>query len=533
VTSKINHTTFRRSASQEFVPWHDPKYPLIDWVRSKDGGFVSDKIEIRSRNMAMNDGDTKSPIEFGWFALEDISKGDVLMILPLDAYIDTDDNETQEEERSEKEPLCTDIARLVEEYQKGTESPFHILASFILDEDSPASLRNRQPGFWSKEARDIFWGTMLDEFLHPDVEESDLSYRNDCGWDQQLSHASSQVQQWHEDAFKYAISKANGNILLPLFDLVQHRNGKWRNVQVNRRFNRQIVIRAYQNIVKGGQLYQSLNRCDFEDGQCDSWDESFVTTSDILRGKGVVEDYPRRWIIVAQPGADSDRHTSVFDVDKLDDNGTFQVTWMTGPPPLFVLNFVRAHRNTLEEKENTLRKMVATLQSSFERNTILEYLAAYKEGMHLAWLHRNVDGDSTTSMFDPLEEPKGLGTLLSETFMCYIDRSCDGHDFDNVFITSHYQDMKFKHCPETDNSCLTLTSIIQSCTSFRPHYHESFVHIPAQYAKEMKRVAFLGGGDNLCTCRSCLVRACFSCCALTSMSLFFLTPRFYKCCTKS
>jgi predicted membrane-bound spermidine synthase len=81
--------------------------------------------------------------------------------------------------------------------------------------------------------------------------------------------------------------------------------------------------------------------------------------------------------------------------------------------------------------------------------------------------------------------------------MCYIDRDCLGRDYDNTFLDSHYQEMKFKHCPELDNSCLTLVGVIQACTSFRPHYHESFVHVPAQFAKEMKRVAYLGGGDNM------------------------------------
>jgi SET domain len=483
------------SSITDFVPWNDPKYPLIDWVRSKHGGYVSDKIEIRSRPLSPKDDN--SPIDFGWFATDDVAEGEVLMIIPPDAYIDTDakyNQKTYDDDDADDDPLCTDIVKLVQEYKKGEESDYYVLASFILDEDSPGSMRNRQPGFWSQEARHILWRTMLDEFLHPDEGESNLSFADDCGFSVDLTRADSRERQLYESAFRYFISKANGNILFSLHDLIHHRNGKWRNVDLKRERNGRIVLKAFQEIPKDGQLYKSFNRCDFADGNCDNWDENFVATQDVLRGTGMLEDYPRRWIIVAQPG--SEEYTSVFDIDKTKD-GRFHVTWKTGTPNIFVLNFMEAYRKSFDAKEAKIKEQVANLESNFERDTILRFLTAYKEALYLGWIHRNGDQSTTDVELDPFEEPKGLGIQVDDYFMCYIDRDCAGRDFDNTYMNSHYQSMKWKHCPEEDNSCLTLDSIIQSCTSFRPHYHESFVHIPAQYAKEMKRVAFLGGGDNL------------------------------------
>ncbi|KAG7340659.1 spermine synthase [Nitzschia inconspicua] len=477
----------------EFVPWNDSKYPLVEWIRKKRGGYVSDKIQLRSRPRS---NDENGPIDFGWFAIDDISQGEVLMIIPVDAYIDNyiENDEEDDEEDEEKDPLCLDISTLVQEYENGKESPYYVLASFILDKDSPGSMRNRQPGFWSKEAKTILWNIMLDEFLHPDEDESNLSYQDDCGWNVRFKTANTKTKQLHEEAFRYFIANANGNLLFPLHDLIPHRNGKWRNTDIKREWNGRVVVKAYKEIPNGGQLYKSFNRCDFEDGGCDDWDQMFVATQDILRGTGRIEDYPRRWIVVAQPG--NEDFTSVFDIDKKDD-GTFQVTWKSGPPNLFVVNFMKAHFEAFEKKEATIREAVTKLQSAFERDTILQFLEAYKEALNLGWIHRNGDQSNRTPQLDPFEEPKGLLTRVDDYFMCYIDRDCAGRDFDNTFITSHYQEMKWKSCPELDNSCLTLDGIIQSCTSFRPHYHESFVHIPAQYAKEMKRVAFLGGGDNL------------------------------------
>ena len=72
---------------------------------------------------------------------------------------------------------------------------------------------------------------------------------------------------------------------------------------------------------------------------------------------------------------------------------------------------------------------------------------------------------------------------------------------------------------------MSLDDIVQICSSYRPHYHEvreekyissyhtlishllstftnhigtqPFVHFPAAYLKELKRVAFIGGGDSM------------------------------------
>lgn len=42
---------------------------------------------------------------------------------------------------------------------------------------------------------------------------------------------------------------------------------------------------------------------------------------------------------------------------------------------------------------------------------------------------------------------------------------------------------------------MSLDDILQICHSYRPHYHEPYVHFPAAYLKEMKRIVFIGGGD--------------------------------------
>ena len=70
--------------------------------------------------------------------------------------------------------------------------------------------------------------------------------------------------------------------------------------------------------------------------------------------------------------------------------------------------------------------------------------------------------------------------------------------YEQIFHTeSLYQDMVFTYSSLRDDTCLTMNGHIHACASLRPHYHEVFVHYPARFVDEVKRVAFIGGGDNM------------------------------------
>jgi len=62
---------------------------------------------------------------------------------------------------------------------------------------------------------------------------------------------------------------------------------------------------------------------------------------------------------------------------------------------------------------------------------------------------------------------------------------------------SFYQEISWSENPNKPDVCMSLDDILQICHSYRPHYHEPYVHFPAAYMKEMKRVAFIGGGDSM------------------------------------
>lgn len=78
-------------------------------------------------------------------------------------------------------------------------------------------------------------------------------------------------------------------------------------------------------------------------------------------------------------------------------------------------------------------------------------------------------------------------------------RSSELHDFldYNTFIIekSNYQELHFQNRESDSDLCLHLDNMLQICTSYRPHYHEFFIHYPAQFVESIKRVVFLGSGD--------------------------------------
>lgn len=67
---------------------------------------------------------------------------------------------------------------------------------------------------------------------------------------------------------------------------------------------------------------------------------------------------------------------------------------------------------------------------------------------------------------------------------------------DAVYETrSFYQEVAWSENANKPDVCMSLDDILQICHSYRPHYHEPYVHFPAAYLKEMKRIVFIGGGD--------------------------------------
>eukprot|EP00574_Skeletonema_japonicum_P001352 CAMPEP_0201739164 /NCGR_PEP_ID=MMETSP0593-20130828/45628_1 /ASSEMBLY_ACC=CAM_ASM_000672 /TAXON_ID=267983 /ORGANISM="Skeletonema japonicum, Strain CCMP2506" /LENGTH=1246 /DNA_ID=CAMNT_0048233417 /DNA_START=29 /DNA_END=3770 /DNA_ORIENTATION=- len=89
------------------------------------------------------------------------------------------------------------------------------------------------------------------------------------------------------------------------------------------------------------------------------------------------------------------------------------------------------------------------------------------------------------------------GKLETKWSTCDTEYTEDNEDGEEVHSeNSLYQKVFFEENVIAEDKCLWLDHTMQQCASYRPHYHEPFVHLSAAYT-DVKRVVFVGGGDSM------------------------------------
>jgi spermidine synthase len=140
----------------------------------------------------------------------------------------------------------------------------------------------------------------------------------------------------------------------------------------------------------------------------------------------------------------------------------------------------------------------------YQWRTILEFVDANIVAMEMACpslqLQDSTSGDSITiagSHYDSLH------TEMTE--IDYEKHTCDFSTFLHAWkrefqtfemVESFYRKLVVKGDDTYDNVCLAVDNLVEICSSFRP-YLEYNIHTAAQYVKELKRVAIIGGGNSM------------------------------------
>mmetsp|Transcript_10161 Transcript_10161/g.11602 ORF Transcript_10161/g.11602 Transcript_10161/m.11602 type:complete len:700 (+) Transcript_10161:96-2195(+) len=182
-----------------------------------------------------------------------------------------------------------------------------------------------------------------------------------------------------------------------------------------------------------------------------------------------------------------------------------------------------------------------------ERQMISDFHAVYLEALELAWMHRyhqivnttttttteedatdtdttdtNTNTQSSTSTstttsttatsrqpqqqdmvqeyYDPLDdEEKGIGNNYEQMNFLNCAAGWEGdRDGTEVWTTyTFHQAIEYTYGDKTKSTYMMMDEMLHSSNVFRAHYHDGMVHIPAQYVQHMKRVAYIGGGDNM------------------------------------
>lgn len=329
---------------------------------------------------------------------------------------------------------CDAIRALVDEMKLGNKSNFEPYVNYLLE--PKYSLKS--PRNWSEEGK-----TLLSEVLNDQLPPHNLNPR----WQQECDVVIDNVMN---------IPISHRNVFIPFFDMIQHHTNKQGvNTKININLENGVTVYASRDIKVGEQI-SAVYSISMDHG-----------TAEVLRDYGEVQDYPQIW---SYP-----KLGMIFEVYK-SKQSTLQVKWIkTGP-----LNAHSVLKDELQRLMN-LNKTNFPLENNEsvpknELTTINKYLQAL-----IAAIQHAI--------------PTKPDLLCNEEYV-----------FDQYTelerIQTNYQLIAFSHHTEKNDVCLSLGEnpdelMLQQCSSYRPHYHEMFVHYTARFLDEVKRVAWIGGGDSM------------------------------------
>ncbi len=452
----------------------------ISWLRA-NGGYFSDRVAYGAFD--------KTGVS-GMFAIAPIQKGERIIVLPNKLLLTS----------GSQQDICTTAIMLAREYYlqgKSAYAPYvRYVFEFFPHEQNPRS--------WSATAK-----TLIKIIVGKELEPLNFgqgSFRESCE-DEDRKEQDEKLDEILEAAWRIVLARSWGDKLLPVVDMLNHRNGKYHNVdQANSAHNgADVVIVALRDIKEGEAIYNSYNEC--PDIDCEGIALSYVTPQ-IFSDYGFVEQYPRRFNFESNDGK------IIFDV--LQEGNASKVNWRSPHPNAEQINFLRGHLNRLRKLYSTISNSVKSLKPH-ERKSILEYYEALVEAMEVAISSGEVPSlndaaechASDREGFCPADLPELDDLEETPDPLDYHKYVCDANVRDNVkgnlffseSFKSYYQWIDYRYFYDSENKkvdkCLNLDGWIHSCSSYRPHYHEWLVHYPARFVKTVNRVLFMGGGDSM------------------------------------
>jgi hypothetical protein len=480
---------------------------LIDWLKSKNGLFHP-SLELRR----IHPNDSSSGI--GIFTNAAIKEEDLLIRIPDQMIIHSKENMGNAID-------CELASKLIEEMKKKDKSDYAPYIDFL----TKSQPMGQMPSTWSDDGKEMLmkalgdehfslkraqimakrYGTFQEANILPPVDPISWIYKD---WYQGCDGG-------HDDLDEYAatvvIQRSWDNLLIPVYDLLNHRNGAWLNTRTDEKgvHNTKFVsILASRDIEAGEQIYSTYNMCEDCEGRISTYG-----TSEIFRDYGFVEKMPQTWIF-----PDLNLGFRLDEFVEPDDNGKtgYHIyEWIDDDLPtkedipLFhqKLEYVESRINMLENQE----AWSSVPQNEWE--TTLEYMRAMEIALQsvLQWheemIYDNscvIDGTCSVSLNRYKDLDIEYVTLLEHY---YQDKTCDFqfHVFEDGTYTeidsfeSQYQKVSFTYNPVDKDTCMDLDDTVQICDSYRPHYHEYMVHQTARFLPKdsIKRVLFVGGGDSM------------------------------------
>jgi len=273
---------------------------LIEWIRSHPEGFVHEHLEIR----ASNPEDPASG--YGLFVKDKVTEGEVLYSVPWDLILKPKDFEKYE---SDHIPLlsCGTIRALIHEVKLGDKSNFgHYLKDFHNWKREHNLLSD-----WSETGQNLF-GLIVGDELPP------FKFRRSKVLQKWVDYCGGTDDPLEEKAALFVATRAEDYFLIPLFELVNHRNGNMNHKHTNKRvdvvnFEKADGV-ATRDIAAGEEIYYTYYMCDM----CGNFRTNGYGVADVLQNFGFVESMPQRWYL---------GESTFFDLDYTKDGQQLELRW--------------------------------------------------------------------------------------------------------------------------------------------------------------------------------------------------------------
>ena len=280
---------------------------MIHWLRN-NGAFIDEGIQLRR----LDPGVPTSPR--GVFASRTFEKDDVLISIPWDLVVKPEDGH--------EKGRCGTVQAIHDHMKDGSNPYGRYLAS---------QPRRGLPGYWSEEGR-AFLYDMLGKNLPPFKYKLEEDWLFGCN----ISPSDMDSDELEVHALMLVSARDEDDFMIPLYDMFNHRNGKWHNTKYWLKRGQSLAVFTSRRVEAGEQLYNSYNRC----AQCGDWKYRYGTP-EIFGRYGFVESMPQRYIL---------RKLGIkFDLDEKEDgSGGLEVKFLSNPSETDVLSL----RSELDRLQN-------------------------------------------------------------------------------------------------------------------------------------------------------------------------------------
>lgn len=404
-----------------------------DWIR-QEGGIVSDKLRYSSLHET-------------FVTLEAIEKDEILLQIPLSCLVD-----------------ATNACEAAKTLLNDKESSPH--AKYVLSPENKQTI----PALWSSQGKLLLNTIVGKQLFYFHSTERMTAAASDC---------TDEVASNDEllDAFHMVTKRSRDEYLVPLLDMISHRNGRYTNVDV-KAVDSGVVVSATRDIQPDAPLHQSYTSC----RDCKEEEAYQYVLPHIFQETGIVESYPRRWTFF-QGG----ERPIMFELLQEDDDKTISFKWASKKRPnKFQYKVLRGHLLRLRNMESDVVQEAERLESEYEGRVSLQYYRAIVEALdHVVfetWVGKQeeerqqecIEQNGEQGYCSTLaREYDVLDSVSDELEFNYAITDFDSlwiHDYSNIHSTaSLYQDMEYKYSREARDTCLYMNNHLHACASFRPH----------------------------------------------------------------